>query len=173
VILNITSSLIPNLSYISEAAACVLDRQLRAFLVPHTEVVWVSSKSFHYDYWDRRAFYRKKKPLPPKVGSFQAFLQGYEGKCIIHDPSLVHSLLNSSQMRISSSGNIPGRTQRTPGFVPMRHRDVVLGAIPVFRVVQMMLKMPQIGPVHRMILKIEDLYGQSLFNSNSGKSLRN
>ncbi|KAF8439234.1 phosphatidylinositol 3 and 4-kinase-domain-containing protein [Terfezia claveryi] len=72
------SCLIPNLSYISEAAACVLDRQLRVFLVPHTEIVWVSSKSFHYDYWDRRAFYRKKKPLPPKVGSFQAFLQGFE-----------------------------------------------------------------------------------------------
>lgn len=76
-----STSLIPNLSYISEAAACVLDRQLHTFLVPHTELVWLSSKSFHYDYWDRRAFYRKRKPLPPKVGSFQAFLTGYEGKC--------------------------------------------------------------------------------------------
>ncbi|KAF8457620.1 phosphatidylinositol 3 and 4-kinase-domain-containing protein [Kalaharituber pfeilii] len=72
------SCLIPNLSYISEAAACALDRQLRTFLVPHTEVVWLASKSFHYDYWDRRAYYRRKKPLPAKVGSFQAFLQGYE-----------------------------------------------------------------------------------------------
>ena len=42
--------------------------------------MWLSSKAFHYDYWDRRAYYRGKKPLPPKVGSFQAFLQGYEGK---------------------------------------------------------------------------------------------
>lgn len=72
-------SLIPNLSYISEAAACVLDRRLRSFMVPFTEVIYFASKSFHYDYWDRRAFYRRRKPLPPKVGSFQAFLTGFEG----------------------------------------------------------------------------------------------
>jgi len=42
-------------------------------------VVWLASKSFHYDFWDRRAYYRNKKPLPLKVGSFQAFLTGYEG----------------------------------------------------------------------------------------------
>ncbi|RPA82060.1 hypothetical protein BJ508DRAFT_100478 [Ascobolus immersus RN42] len=72
------SCLIPNLSYISEAAACVLDRRLRSFMVPFTEVVYFASKSFHYDYWDRRAFYRRRKPLPPKVGSFQAFLTGFE-----------------------------------------------------------------------------------------------
>lgn len=72
-------SLIPNLSYISEAAACVLDRQLRTFLVPYTDIVKLSSKAFHYDYWDRRAYYRRSKPLPPKVGSFQVFLQGFQG----------------------------------------------------------------------------------------------
>lgn len=72
-------SLIPNLSYISEAAACVLDRQLRTYMVPYTDVVKLSSKAFHYDYWDRRAFYRRRKPFPPKVGSFQVFLQGYQG----------------------------------------------------------------------------------------------
>ncbi|KAH8155268.1 uncharacterized protein LAJ45_00277 [Morchella importuna] len=70
--------LIPNLSYISEAAACVLDRQLRTFLVPYTDIVKLSSKAFHYDYWDRRAYYRRSKPLPPKVGSFQVFLQGFQ-----------------------------------------------------------------------------------------------
>jgi phosphatidylinositol 4-kinase type 2 len=69
--------LIPNLSYVSEAAAYVLDAQLRCGLVPHTEVVGLSSISFHYDYWDRRAFYRRKKPLPEKLGSFQVFLKGY------------------------------------------------------------------------------------------------
>ncbi|TWU70731.1 phosphatidyl inositol kinase [Metarhizium rileyi] len=70
--------LIPNLSYVSEAAAYVLDRQLRTHLVPYTDVVWLSSKSFHYPFWDRRSFYRKKKPLPAKPGSFQVFLKGFK-----------------------------------------------------------------------------------------------
>ncbi|KAK6346759.1 phosphatidyl inositol kinase [Orbilia brochopaga] len=72
------SCLIPNLSYVSEAAASYLDRQLRTFIVPYTDLVWLSSKSFHYDFWDRRAFYRKGKPFPEKVGSFQVFLNGYK-----------------------------------------------------------------------------------------------
>jgi phosphatidylinositol 4-kinase type 2 len=71
--------LIPNLSYVSEAAAYVLDCQLRTNIVPYTEVVSLSSKSFFYDFWDRRAFYRKGKPLPEKQGSFQVFLKGYKG----------------------------------------------------------------------------------------------
>lgn len=70
--------LIPNLSYVSEAAAYVLDSKLRTNLVPYTDIVYLSSKSFYYDLWDRRSFYRKRKPLPPKVGSFQVFLQGYK-----------------------------------------------------------------------------------------------
>jgi hypothetical protein len=70
--------LIPNLSYVSEAAAYVLDAQLRCNLVPYTDVVSFSSKSFHYDFWDRRAFYRKKRPLPEKLGSFQIFLREYK-----------------------------------------------------------------------------------------------
>ncbi|KAF5123507.1 Phosphatidylinositol 4-kinase lsb6 [Metarhizium anisopliae] len=70
--------LIPNLSYVSEAAAYVLDCQLRTHLVPYTDVVWLSSKSFHYPFWDRRSFYRKKKPLPAKPGSFQVFLKGFK-----------------------------------------------------------------------------------------------
>jgi phosphatidylinositol 4-kinase type 2 len=57
----------------------VLDCQLRTNIVPYTEVVSLSSKSFFYDFWDRRAFYRKKKPLPEKQGSFQVFLKGYKG----------------------------------------------------------------------------------------------
>ncbi|KAK3708051.1 Phosphatidylinositol 4-kinase LSB6 [Vermiconidia calcicola] len=71
--------LIPNLSYVSEAAAYVLDVQLRTNMVPYTEVVSLSSKSFYYDYWDRRQFYRKRKPLPEKQGSFQVFLKGFKG----------------------------------------------------------------------------------------------
>ncbi|KAH5573085.1 phosphatidylinositol 4-kinase [Parastagonospora nodorum] len=70
--------LIPNLSYVSEAAAYVLDTQLRTNLVPYTDVVGLSSKSFHYDFWDRRAYYRKKKPFPEKLGSFQVFLKGFK-----------------------------------------------------------------------------------------------
>ncbi|KAM6514062.1 Phosphatidylinositol 4-kinase LSB6 [Fusarium falciforme] len=71
--------LIPNLSYVSEAAAYVLDCQLRTHLVPYTDIVWLSSKSFHYPFWDRRKFNRKKKPLPAKPGSFQIFLKGFKG----------------------------------------------------------------------------------------------
>jgi hypothetical protein len=71
--------LIPNLSYVSEAAAYVLDCQLRSHIVPYTDVVNLSSKSFHYDWMDRRAYYRKKRPFPEKPGSFQIFLKGYRG----------------------------------------------------------------------------------------------
>jgi phosphatidylinositol 4-kinase type 2 len=70
--------LIPNLSYVSEAAAYVLDARLQTHLVPYTDVVHLSSKAFYYDYWQRSAFYRKRKPLPEKPGSFQVFLKGYK-----------------------------------------------------------------------------------------------
>ena len=70
--------LIPNLSYVSEAAAYVLDTRLRTNLVPYTDIVHLSSKSFYYDFWQRSAFYRKRKPLPEKVGSFQVFLKGFK-----------------------------------------------------------------------------------------------
>lgn len=72
------SCLIPNLSYVSEAAAYVLDTRLRSNLVPYTDIVHLASKSFYYDFWDRTSFWRKRKPLPPKVGSFQIFLEGYK-----------------------------------------------------------------------------------------------
>ncbi|EXJ82524.1 hypothetical protein A1O3_06337 [Capronia epimyces CBS 606.96] len=70
--------LIPNLSYVSEAAAYVLDCQLRTNLVPYTDVVWLSSKSFYYDFWERRSTWGGKKSLPAKVGSFQVFLKGFK-----------------------------------------------------------------------------------------------
>jgi len=70
--------LIPNLSYVSEAAAYVLDSRLRTNLVPYTDVVALSSNAFFYDFWDRRAHYRKKKPYPEKLGSFQVFLKGFK-----------------------------------------------------------------------------------------------
>ncbi|KAI9731154.1 MAG: phosphatidyl inositol kinase [Cirrosporium novae-zelandiae] len=70
--------LIPNLSYVSEAAAYVLDSRLGTNLVPYTDIVWLSSKSFSYDFWDRRSYYLKGKPLPAKIGSFQVFLRGFK-----------------------------------------------------------------------------------------------
>ncbi len=62
----------------SEAAAYVLDTQLQTHLVPYTDVVYLSSKSFHYPFWDRYAHSRKGKPLPAKPGSFQVFLKGFK-----------------------------------------------------------------------------------------------
>lgn len=70
--------LIPNLSYVSEAAAYVLDMQLRTNIVPHTDIVWLSSKSFYYDFWEKGGFWRRNKQLPAKPGSFQVFLKGYK-----------------------------------------------------------------------------------------------
>lgn len=70
--------LIPNLSYVSEAAAYTLDCRLRTRLVPYTDIVHLSSKSFHYDFWHRRNYYKRGKPFPAKVGSFQVFLEGYK-----------------------------------------------------------------------------------------------
>lgn len=70
--------LIPNLSYVSEAAAYVLDTQLRINLVPYTDVVYLSSKSFYYDFWERRSTWSGKKSLPAKPGSFQVFLKGFK-----------------------------------------------------------------------------------------------
>jgi phosphatidylinositol 4-kinase type 2 len=70
--------LIPNLSYVSEAAAYTLDTQLRIDLVPYTDVVYLSSKSFYYDFWERRSSWSGKKSLPAKPGSFQVFLKGFK-----------------------------------------------------------------------------------------------
>ncbi|RMD44119.1 hypothetical protein DV735_g988, partial [Chaetothyriales sp. CBS 134920] len=70
--------LIPNLSYVSEAAAYVLDNQLRIGIVPYTDVVYLSSKSFYYDCWERSSTWSGKKSLPAKPGSFQVFLKGYK-----------------------------------------------------------------------------------------------
>lgn len=71
-------SLIPNLSYVSEAAAYTLDCQLRTHMVPYTDVVWLASRSFHYPFWDRYNYSRTRKILPSKPGSFQVFLKGFK-----------------------------------------------------------------------------------------------
>ncbi|KAI9320993.1 phosphatidylinositol 3 and 4-kinase-domain-containing protein [Dichotomocladium elegans] len=70
------SCLIPNLGYISEAAASLIDRRLGTCIVPHTGIVHLASPSFHYDYLDRRS--AAIVGLPPKIGSFQCFLDGFK-----------------------------------------------------------------------------------------------
>ncbi|KAI6113239.1 phosphatidylinositol 3 and 4-kinase-domain-containing protein [Pisolithus croceorrhizus] len=70
------SCLIPNLSYISEAAASLLDERLALNIVPRTQLVSLSSPAFFYDWLDRSAA-KKGKPLPEKIGSMQLFLHGY------------------------------------------------------------------------------------------------
>ncbi|KAG6862265.1 hypothetical protein C0995_002196 [Termitomyces sp. Mi166 len=87
--------LIPNLSYISEAAASLLDHRLSLHIVPPTQLVSLSSpvrksiyrdspiilnlqyKAFFYDWIDRNAV-KKGKSLPEKIGSMQYFLHGYQ-----------------------------------------------------------------------------------------------
>ncbi|KAI0277425.1 hypothetical protein BGY98DRAFT_1089954 [Russula aff. rugulosa BPL654] len=71
------SCLIPNLSYISEAAASLLDTRLSLHIVPNTQLVSLSSPAFFYDWIDRTA-YKKGKPLPEKIGSMQCFMHGFQ-----------------------------------------------------------------------------------------------
>lgn len=69
--------LVPNNGYICESAASLLDRQLLTHIIPFTDIVYLSSSSFYYRFFDRRRF-NKGRPLPNKVGSFQLFLHEYE-----------------------------------------------------------------------------------------------
>ncbi|RKO97637.1 hypothetical protein CXG81DRAFT_13549, partial [Caulochytrium protostelioides] len=71
------SCLIPNLGYISEAAASYLDRRLELNVVPRTEIVYLSSTSFYYNAKDTKAYRLHGVPLPEKIGSFQIFLKGF------------------------------------------------------------------------------------------------
>lgn len=68
------SCLIPNLGYVSEAAACLLDRRLLSHIVPHTEIIELRAPTFYYHYWDRQKEFSK---LPKKIGSLQCFLHGF------------------------------------------------------------------------------------------------
>ncbi|KAK4047053.1 Phosphatidylinositol 4-kinase LSB6 [Microbotryomycetes sp. JL221] len=70
------SCLIPNLSYLSESAASLLDRRLELHIVPRTQVVSLSSPAFYYDWIDRERAGRKGR-LREKEGSFQIFLRGF------------------------------------------------------------------------------------------------
>ncbi|XP_063075701.1 phosphatidylinositol 4-kinase type 2-beta [Engraulis encrasicolus] len=84
--------LIPNQGYLSEAAASLVDQKLGLEVVPKTKVVNLVSETFHYNAIDRaksrgKKYALEKVPkvgrrfhrigLPPKVGSFQLFVEGY------------------------------------------------------------------------------------------------
>ncbi|XP_030644000.1 phosphatidylinositol 4-kinase type 2-beta [Chanos chanos] len=85
--------LIPNQGYLSEAAASLVDQKLGLEIVPKTKVVSLASETFHYSAIDRaksrgKKYALEKVPkvgrrfhrvgLPPKVGSFQLFVEGYQ-----------------------------------------------------------------------------------------------
>ncbi|CAE6416646.1 unnamed protein product [Rhizoctonia solani] len=74
--LLVDSCLIPNLSYISEAGASLLDTRLNLHMVPHTELASFASPAFFYDWIDRSAA-KKGKALPEKIGSLQLFAHGF------------------------------------------------------------------------------------------------
>uniref|UniRef100_A0A4W3I381 Phosphatidylinositol 4-kinase type 2 n=1 Tax=Callorhinchus milii TaxID=7868 RepID=A0A4W3I381_CALMI len=85
--------LIPNQGYLSEAGAYLVDEKLGLEVVPKTKVVWLASETFNYSAIDRaksrgKKYALEKVPkvgrrfhrigLPPKVGSFQLFVEGYK-----------------------------------------------------------------------------------------------
>ncbi|XP_076651379.1 phosphatidylinositol 4-kinase type 2-alpha-like [Halictus rubicundus] len=87
------SCLIPNQGYLSEAGASLVDRKLGLGIVPNTRVVKLVSKTFNYPRLDRQKARMKQAimdqfptvgshfnriGLPPKVGSFQVFVDSYK-----------------------------------------------------------------------------------------------
>ncbi|XP_040821784.1 phosphatidylinositol 4-kinase type 2-beta isoform X3 [Ochotona curzoniae] len=85
--------LLPNQGYLSEAGAYLVDEKLHLGIVPKTKVVWLVSETFNYSAIDRaksrgKKYALEKVPkvgrkfhrigLPPKIGSFQLFVEGYK-----------------------------------------------------------------------------------------------
>ncbi|XP_040181379.1 phosphatidylinositol 4-kinase type 2-beta [Rana temporaria] len=85
--------LVPNQGYLSEAGAYLVDERLGLGVVPKTKVVWLVSETFNYNAIDRaksrgKKYALEKVPtvgrkfhrigLPPKMGSFQLFVEGYK-----------------------------------------------------------------------------------------------
>ncbi|KAI8986428.1 phosphatidylinositol 3 and 4-kinase-domain-containing protein [Pilobolus umbonatus] len=103
------SCLIPNLGYLSEAAASLIDRKLGTMVVPFTDVIQLASPSFHYDYLDRRSSPQK---LPQKIGSFQCFLTNYtDATVFFRDHPLLLSEYSGSLSRKSVWGGCLGRNE--------------------------------------------------------------
>ncbi|CAO3701378.1 unnamed protein product [Rhizopus stolonifer] len=97
------AGLIPNLGYISEAAASLIDRRLGTNIVPYTGVIHLASPSFHYDYLDRRANH-----IPQKIGSFQCFLTNYKDANVFFRKH-PYGLERSISSRVSTNSLIVGR----------------------------------------------------------------
>ena len=91
------SCLVPNQGYLSEASAYIVDRKLHLGIVPKTRVVRLFSKTFNYSAIDRAKSRTKRNVnehfpkvgkhfhrigLPPKVGSFQCFVENYEDAAV-------------------------------------------------------------------------------------------
>jgi len=87
------SCLVPNQGYLSEAGASIVDQKLGLNVVPRTKMVKLVSETFNYSRIDREKSHVKKIVydrfpsvgrrfhrigLPPKVGSFQIFVEGYK-----------------------------------------------------------------------------------------------
>ena len=87
------SCLIPNQGYMSEAGASLVDQKLGLNVVPNTKVVKLASEAFNYLRIDREKSKAKKVVnehfpkvgrkfnrlgLPPKIGSFQCFVENYK-----------------------------------------------------------------------------------------------
>ncbi|XP_012687689.2 phosphatidylinositol 4-kinase type 2-alpha-like [Clupea harengus] len=85
--------LVLNQGYLSEAGASLVDQRLSLNIVPKTKVVYLASETFHYSAIDRvkskgKRLAMEKVPkvgqrfhrigLPPKVGSFQLFVEGHK-----------------------------------------------------------------------------------------------
>ncbi|KAJ8248395.1 hypothetical protein GJAV_G00241580 [Gymnothorax javanicus] len=85
--------LVLNQGYLSEAGASLVDQKLELNIVPRTKVVYLASETFNYSTIDRVKSRGKKLALekvpkvgqrfhriglPPKVGSFQLFVEGFK-----------------------------------------------------------------------------------------------
>lgn len=81
----------PYFSYLSEAGASLVDQKLNLNVVPKTKCVRLISETFNYPRIDRQKARIKKTikeripaakfnrmSLPPKVGSFQLYVDGYK-----------------------------------------------------------------------------------------------
>jgi phosphatidylinositol 4-kinase type 2 len=108
-----------------------VDRRLKLNIVPCTEVVWISSPAFHYDYLDRRAAQSQKgaKPLPDKVGSFQLFLNGFkDANLFMRDHPWP---LEPSQVEAGSKGRYSSWRRSSPESLHSHQEDAssVYGSI--------------------------------------------
>ncbi|TFY57039.1 hypothetical protein EVJ58_g7265 [Rhodofomes roseus] len=136
--------LIPNLSYISEAAASLLDERLDLYIVPRTQLVSLSSPTFFYDWLDRQAT-KKGKPLPEKIGNYLMlntdrgadnymirYCDGEQGKSLVDvAPSRNLEMPQMTELRRTDSGR--STPQMCPGAPPAYSRATSTNGQPYTR----------------------------------------